>query len=112
MIRTEYLEFQVENGKKKCYNCYHKGLVIARKLWEEEQRRELGPDWVGCPTRKKMAFKKPISLGSCSSSMVAGGGGLVGVKKKRYYYKGGCKRYLRLLFKCIFLINLCKYLSQ
>jgi hypothetical protein len=91
VIRTEYLEFQVENGKKKCYNCYHKGLVIARKLWEEEQRRELGPDWVGCPTRKKMAFKKPISLGSCSSSMVAGGGGLVGVKKNDIITKEAAK---------------------
>ena len=74
-IRTEYLEFKVVDGKNKCYNCYHKELQIARKLWEEEQRRDVGPDWIGCPTRKKMPFKRPITLSSNSTSLSAGGGG-------------------------------------
>jgi hypothetical protein len=74
-IRTEYVEFEVVDGKKKCYNCYQNGLQIARKLWEEEQRRDIGPDWIGYPTRKKLPFKRPISLPSVSSSLSAGGGG-------------------------------------
>ena len=74
-IRTEYVEFEVVDGKKKCYNCYQNGLQIARKLWEEEQRRDIGPDWIGCPTRKKMPFKRPITLSSDSTSLSAGGGG-------------------------------------
>ena len=74
-IRTEYLESTVVDGKKKCYNCYQQGLQIARKLWEEEQRRNIGPDWIGCPTRKKLPFKRPITLSSDSTSLSAGGGG-------------------------------------
>ena len=74
-IRVEYVEFQVVDGKRKCYNCYQKGQQIARKLWEEEQRRDIGPDWIGYPTRKKLPFKRPISLPSVSSSLSAGGGG-------------------------------------
>ena len=74
-FRTEYLEFQVIDGKKKCYNCYHNELKIARTLWEEEQRRKIGPDWIGYPTRKRFPVKMPISLTSLSSSLNAGGGG-------------------------------------
>ena len=62
-------------AKNKCYNCYQKELQIDIKLWEEEQRRKIGPDWVGFSTRKEILFKRPISRTLCSSSLAAGGGG-------------------------------------
>ena len=32
------------------------------RLWQEEQRRDIGPEWEGLPTRKIIPFKKPISM--------------------------------------------------
>jgi hypothetical protein len=66
-MRPEYEEFEVRRGKEHCLECYNKQLQIEKKLWEEEQRREIGPDWIDIPTRKIIAFKKPISVSSCSS---------------------------------------------
>ena len=61
----------IDNAQKLCSDCWQKQFQIELKLWEEEQRREVGPDWEGVPTRKKMAFKKPISMPSTKSEVAA-----------------------------------------
>ena len=74
-MRPEYVQFEIPNAKNYCVDCFRQQFNIERKLWEEEQRREIGPEWEGVPILKKQAFKKPIVLASSSTSSNAAGGG-------------------------------------
>ena len=62
VIRAQYEEFQIDNAQKLCSDGWHKQFHIERKLWEEEQRREIGPAWEGVSTRKKVALKSQLRL--------------------------------------------------
>jgi len=62
VIRPQYNEFIVRDGAKLCYNCFQKQVQEETRLWQEEQRRDIGPEWEGLPTRKIIPFKKPISM--------------------------------------------------
>ena len=77
-MRPEYEEFKVDNSSRLCGDCFQKAYKIEVELWRQEQRREIGPDWEGYPTLKKLKFKKPIS------SLSAGGGGnrIVAISEK------------------------------
>ena len=69
VMRPEYEEFKVDNASRLCGDCFQKAYKIEVELWRQEQRREIGPDWEGFPTLKKVNFKKPISY------LSTGGGG-------------------------------------
>ena len=68
VIRAQYNEFIVHDGAKLCYGCFQDQVSEETRLWQEEQRREIGPDWEGRPTRKIIPFKRPISLKAITTS--------------------------------------------
>ena len=74
----------MRDAAKLCYNCFQKQALEETRLWQEEQRREIGPDWEGLPTKKRIPFKRPISnlSGPSSSSLSAGGGGYYASESK------------------------------
>jgi hypothetical protein len=95
-IRAEYEEFIVHDAAKLCYGCFQEQVLEETRLWQEEQRREIGPDWEGLPRKKRMPFKRPISMapnltGSSSSSLCAGGGGTSATAKTDIISLAECK---------------------
>ena len=52
----------MRDGLKLCYNCFQKQVSEETRLWQEEQRRNIGPEWDGVPTKKLIKFKRPISI--------------------------------------------------